>query len=783
MRYLKVFAVIWLVLLVLTLSGQAVLAQTSTPKSSAEPTEPFIQVLDAGDGKQIILRTTQATLEQNLLLLESSGSSAAQGMSVTLALGQLRADNNATAQLQITPTNYILIPGQAQKVTISGNLPEPGAYAGFFTVSFNNAVNIYNLNVTRAPATSTITLRASTARSVQRWLPWFTSDIDVRVALTENSGGKAFYYRPILQKLTQPAPGTTDGNDANFKEVQTTAKDNSALPVSQTLTLQPGQVAEYNLKIKDVATGGQHQGTVEIATPDGAKVAGNFSFSIKDAFLLPMLVICFGILTSSFVRYYSTNGRPRLRRVQQISRMAGKVAENLTADDMLYSAFQARLQNLYEENQDGTLQDVTTEVTTLTSRLENYLYIRKILALKVNLPSYISDSAKQAETLNDFRDIELELQTKKLEALDAGSNSAKERAQNLYAKLMQLANQNVADKLQKLSANLKASQQGLENYLQTLGRGQVVQGLAQLKADFEQLSQDVQALSEKNNTTTDLADKEKIGSEVKAQLDRYDNLLLTSFRVVLQVTTVPPGFIAPDWEALRTELLNETTSPENLNTAQIKLMRRLLDGLRQEISKVRNSLTAILGKEQNVAEMDALLARLDKAQVALASDPAASRDEYVALVRDFISTGQSGLMGSAGSLNPSVPVQPPTVPMLPIGASGGQLGSAVGTLRPIEEVKIEIPKFTELSARLLFGDGIAFSIMVLVTILLGLQLLWAGKETFGTWEDYIGVFLWGFGLHQLNQVALPSQVNTFNVPLSPTALANANENPKPVGKP
>lgn len=753
--------------------GQATLAQTGQPfptvTPAAQSSEVSIRVLDAGENQQISLRTAQSNLQQTLLLLETSNANSGQNISVNLRLSQLRTDANASAQFQINPASYTLTPGQAQEISLSGNLPEVGTYSGFLTLSYAGRVDVYNLSVTRATPPQILTVRASTPRFVHRLLPNLGTDIEVRVTLAETLGGKAAYYAPILQKLSQPAPGTTDGNDASYKDAQVRGRDNASLPLSQTLSLQPGQVAEYTLLIRDVKTGGQHQGTVEVTTPEGAKIPANFSFAIKDDLYFPALIIFLGIITSSFLRFYSNSGRPRLRRTNQISQIAGKIGEYLEKEDPLYPAFSARLQTIYVENQDGAGENIADELNSVTDKLQNYIYIRKVLLLKNNLTDYIPDSAKQAELSTDFRDIDRQLQAQKLDALN---DTLKGQAQTLFNKLMQVSGQSLGDNLAKFSQNLQETLRGIENYAAVLGNGQDLPELQQTKAGFTELAQKVAKLVEKNNLTSGLEEKQAINEELRQQLVRYDSLSLEAFRATLKVAA-PPGVDKVEWDKLRNQLLAEVTTPDKLAEAQRKCLHQMIEGLQKQLEQLEAGVAVRPDSDKITAKLNEFKTRLASNLSLMQTNLPAARNDYVEVVREFeVYSTQSGLMGG-GNL-PTAPGGIQIIPQMPTTAA--EIIRATTPLRPLEETTIKIPPFKRISVQLLFGDGLAFIIIALVTVILGLQLLWAGKETFGTWEDYISVFLWGFGLHQLNQVALPAQVNSFNVPLSPTALGHDSNN-------
>ena len=44
-------------------------------------------------------------------------------------------------------------------------------------------------------------------------------------------------------------------------------------------------------------------------------------------------------------------------------------------------------------------------------------------------------------------------------------------------------------------------------------------------------------------------------------------------------------------------------------------------------------------------------------------------------------------------------------------------------------------------------------VVAFFSALIGIQLLWIPNLTFGGLNDYITALVWGFGLHQLNEVA------------------------------
>jgi hypothetical protein len=65
-------------------------------------------------------------------------------------------------------------------------------------------------------------------------------------------------------------------------------------------------------------------------------------------------------------------------------------------------------------------------------------------------------------------------------------------------------------------------------------------------------------------------------------------------------------------------------------------------------------------------------------------------------------------------------------------------------------------------------DGVSI-ISIIVSALVGLQLLWVANATFGGLNDYITALVWGFGLHQLNETVRQA---------GPAAITSVLRNPK-----
>jgi hypothetical protein len=56
----------------------------------------------------------------------------------------------------------------------------------------------------------------------------------------------------------------------------------------------------------------------------------------------------------------------------------------------------------------------------------------------------------------------------------------------------------------------------------------------------------------------------------------------------------------------------------------------------------------------------------------------------------------------------------------------------------------------ELTLRLFKSDVLFMLVVILIAVVLGVKLLWAGNPVWGSGNDYLIAVLWGLGLHQLS---------------------------------
>lgn len=71
--------------------------------------------------------------------------------------------------------------------------------------------------------------------------------------------------------------------------------------------------------------------------------------------------------------------------------------------------------------------------------------------------------------------------------------------------------------------------------------------------------------------------------------------------------------------------------------------------------------------------------------------------------------------------------------------------------------------------RLHWNDFLVTVLVAAITGILGLNALWANDLTFGDPIDYFLALLFGFGLHEINKVALPAAVQRLGLPYFPTS--------------
>jgi hypothetical protein len=268
------------------------------------------------------------------------------------------------------------------------------------------------------------------------------------------------------------------------------------------------------------------------------------------------------------------------------------------------------------------------------------------------------------------------------------------------------------------------------------------------------------------------------GKEAEAQRSyagaraAYLHLLTANLRARLPET--PPQGARPEaWAATRSaalvslgaaeqHLAHEPPDLKAANEAYEDAARRalnvLLPALNAQVAGLREPLARATGGDAGgpppeiVAPareaLDAAAASVERAQSRLdAGDLSPALLAYdqgnAQLAQGREAMQKAGLMGDDQATTAPQPMslpmpggdELPAMPALALWASGDEQSTAAWLRRG-----------------LLVRDAIATLVIAVLSSLVGLQLLWVGNATFGSLNDYIGALLWGFGLHQLNEV-------------------------------
>ncbi len=110
----------------------------------------------------------------------------------------------------------------------------------------------------------------------------------------------------------------------------------------------------------------------------------------------------------------------------------------------------------------------------------------------------------------------------------------------------------------------------------------------------------------------------------------------------------------------------------------------------------------------------------------------------------------------------------------PAGAVGPR---ETGTPPPPPPESVTIPSYRGIRDLVTIKDTAVLGIVCILSALIGLQLLWVPNDGFGGLVDYIGAFLWGFGLNELNKVALPTAVSQMGLPWYPATGSPGSQGP------
>lgn len=636
-----------------------------------------MQILESA-GSAITLTAHLPTLDQSLLLVNQTE----KPQTVTLTVGGLRSATGSTAAaIVLDPAAPVRLAAYgAQTVRLTGTLPEMGEFKGVLILRLEGVPKPerFTLLVKREKGAQQIALDVSPEPPVYRQ-PCCGTTAEVRVQLTETTGAQAAFKRPILQKLLLEKSDTYKPG-AKFRSwllLDRVGEETLDPPTDGSLPQDGSE--EFVIRIEGLRGTGKYEGTVRVATPNGA-AAKTFTLFVKDHWSLAGLVILAGVWASYWLRHWLDIGRPRAQEELLVLSFRRRLHLRLPdAADAIRREIEEKLEDLLQRNVLDPDTDVQAEVTGLGAQLASYLQVKAVLDLKDEL-SLVPDAARREEIGRRLESLAQRLASEGLGALTgpSGENALVKEAEEIRQALLEAARQALDGAAETLDQEIAAERSALDS-----GRLS--------ESEREVLSERLQAAAAGLTEAKKRLEQSRQGSGQPAvegvrqawnEYERSSRLYLAAsadrFRSELRAQTEPPaGMAAASWGGLQQELL-DLLPPE---------------ATAQQLAEVRRRYLEAVGAGAKVSTTGGAPLRAVADPTALAIRPS---DRLFAAQEEVI----------------------------------------LGTIRR--------------------NDRIVGWLISFVSVLLGLSLLWWTNETFGNLMDYIGAFLWGFGLHELNKIAQPA---------------------------
>ncbi|HEY0511120.1 MAG TPA: hypothetical protein VGH73_04410 [Thermoanaerobaculia bacterium] len=707
------------------------------------------------DGGKITLTASHPALAQRLFLMNQTG----KPQKVTLAVSDLRSSAGKPVRLDLTtPGPLSLTPYQAQTVELKGTFAEVGELTGLLTLQIEGSAQPqqYTLVVKREKGAQQIDVDAQSDPPAYRW-PWGTTT-SVRLQLAETTGEVAAFQLPKLQNLLVNVSDTYKSG-ASYTRTRLFLPPGSGALATNPPTLPPWGSLGLRMQIEGLHGTGKYEGTVRVATPNGPQTKP-FILFIKDFWLYAALVILAGVWASYWLRRWFAVGRPQALAEYQIGIVLQRVQIAIPdVTSAVRQALETALQDLHRATLLDPGTDIKADLQTANDQLENYLAIEAVLALRSQLGDLVPDKDQRDIIMVRLNALDQSVQDGKLRALtnEAGKNALVAEATSLRGDLVAGAGKALENAVAALTANVLAERAALG--AGTLPAADKTSLAARLDDANAHLATATRKLADSRaaagQAATDLL--QQGWQEYEAASTSYLAAAVGRFRSELAEQTQPPvGIEATAWQSLQKELL--AALPANATAAQYADARR-------------HYLDAVLGGLEKQAGEDARTAGGDPAAAAdlkaVAQAAAAAReklkgggevtaaeveklraDYQSAMARLTPARQQAFARGDAAQIAEAAGGRPgaPQVGGDPASlVDTPQLPRAIGSIRAPMDIIADVQRH----------DRIVAWIVSAVSVLVGLRVLWAATPAFGSLIDYIGAFLWGFGLHELNKITMP----------------------------
>jgi hypothetical protein len=721
---------------------------TRTKQVSEE--QPILKIRGASDTEGLKISTTSSVFKRPFFV-DSMNKATVTDLRISVeeftGPDSQRVETNWTVDGKPGSTTVQPLSGLGSaRFDISASLTKEGVYTGSISLIYDDKRVSVPIVVTRSRQGPTIKiLELTTVRSTS---PWYAQP-DLWMTVEETGGLNLILGAPQLTALV-----LKEGDKAKIQAQYDGVSifTDKWEPVDQSLTIGPNQTKRLRMRISNLGGTGEFAGTVRVGAADFVPVEQGFTIFVKKSWGVAALFIFLGVLGSYLVTQYCKKDRPQIllaRRVLQISGAVEKTEarfKDLTnAEKGVLDSFRSWLEDLYSEVDAGTAKEpaieaVLVEIDGKLSIFPLWVNSRRrmdavqppeiVVALRPKLDeveSKLSEKGTSAEGVGKLRNALVEL---------AASITGKVR-DDLLARIKQLE-----DEVKK-----------------TIG------GSSGAPADrLESEVLDEIEAAEQKAKSTDLVEAVSLFDKARRV---YASLLAAELASKVASDPRPEEIPEGEWAGVVQGVTNSTdearraTDPERAidayQTAYSVYLRPLVEALHKRAVEgipIVEGIGAIPadkreGFKKDLRELDRLLdGAKQKLRLMHVSDAAKDYDEARKKMDGIVNgvkTIAPGTKMSQAREDKVTEAHPAVV--IPVRA--GELRTEQAAERAAR-IKNQI---SDLLAKMKRHDKIFALGILIISVLLGLKLLWVDDPTWGGAKAYLTAVLWGLGLHQVSGAA------------------------------
>lgn len=553
--------------------------------------------------------------------------------------------------------------------------------------------------------------------------------VPVTVMISEIAGQEILVSLPKLVQFSQ-----TGANDtiiqSNPGQVKVRDEQGTYLTEKDGLTLKPKSTRAFDLLLPVQLNPGQYRAKVEVSTADGAIAQTDIDIRVRHGVWPAFLTIVIGAFISYLLRQWIASGRARAMRSQQFERRLAMLRHDST--DPLVEALRERLESARDDpvissaEVDEICRD-TNELLVLVLDLRNRIVA---LALPENLARGVNNAERRARAVLVAHSKDRVAQSELALGVVEGTLEIAGGAQALQSRITFLRRQSLQSpdrsRLRSVDRALADAQSTLDD---TVARAQIaiIDGAAKVQNGVNPGLAEARGTLERGLADADA----RYLDAAKSYLDLCEGDLTQSVDA---------------WKVIIPQL----KAGED----------RRIDGPFLTVAMTRlDKVVAGTGTFRVDDDLPASLVAYDAIVVDVRTFEKDLTAERLAKVLD-------NSVQAPRALAPRVKTSLVHIPLL----AGSRRSTGDGSVRRSPPWHARVGLFMlSLWGSVGVRDFLVTVAVTLFSALIGIQLLWIPNLTFGGLNDYITALVWGFGLHQLNEVARQG---------GPASIGNAVRNPQ-----